>query len=73
MLIPFIVVSVLALVDLFLLIAMPKFYIKLGIPIYIRRIQIQEGSVRVLDKILFSISLFDNLVYKVKSNIVLFQ
>ncbi len=51
MLIPFIVVSVLALVDLFLLIAMPKFYIKLGIPIYKRSIQLQEGSVKVLDKI----------------------
>lgn len=73
MLIPFIVVSVLALVDLFLLIAMPKFYIKLGIPIYKRSIQLQEGSVKVLDKVKIFFSIFDKLVYKADSDLILFR
>jgi hypothetical protein len=72
-LIPFIVVSVLALVDLFLLIAMPKFYIKLGIPIYKRSIQLQEGSVKVLDKVKIFFSIFDKLVYKADSDLILFR
>lgn len=67
----FMIVSILILIDLLFLKVMPKFYIKIGIPIYKSTIPINKS--RSLKDIGVYMGISENFMYKILDNILLYR